>query len=761
MAVVAIIAILAGVGIVAILTYLRSMTKMQYDDYAKEIFIAAQNHLAMAESQGYLGREEGEFGIKETGETTGEDPAPDAEPADDDGIYYFIVNAPSEGIDINSESAADSVLTLMLPHSAIDEAVRAKGCYIIRYQKLTGRVLDVFYWETTGRYAQVELPEYEDLLSKTGPDNKSLLKTYGDEKSVIGWYGDADAAKIAVGKPLNPPLIELINAERLIVKVTNTNVGDGYTNMQLNLEITGNTSGKHAAVRLIGVGGTAGSIGFTGPDANNVYTVVLDDITDTEITDRRFAALLPDMIPGEDITVRAVAFNNQEFTNVAYSAQLSTNSIFGDNTSVSSAGTADIANFRHLENLDPRVSGVNEGTVVVFTTARQSADLIWWEDRTNLGGSGFIDKTQVSNLAKAILYDEAGSTKSMPAGSLLPVEFPDVPSGSSFTYDGGGHSVSKVLVQAASDDAGLFGNLTGGAVKNLKLVDFDVSGGNAGALAGSVSGVTVTNVLAVNSTTSTALNVTGSSNAGGLIGNTAGTVTVTKCAAALIVKATGGDAGGLIGAAGSGVTISACYAAGHTAGGAYSGTAFNVIGSGSAGGLVGSAGGAAITCCYSTCSVSGANAGGLVGSGSGAITSCYAAGLVSGTTTEGAFAGNYTGTPTGCWYFEIINERPDEADGGYTYMTPLSGGTMEGIKALDADAATYNSFVGNANNIMDERAKAAPYDKSLQDYYTRKYQLKTVAQLGDTTVAASDFVTVHYGDWPAPELWVVKPKAGA
>ena len=65
LAVVGIMAILAAVGVVGILSYLRSMAKMEYDDHAKELFIAAQNHLSMAESQGYLGREEGAFGIKE------------------------------------------------------------------------------------------------------------------------------------------------------------------------------------------------------------------------------------------------------------------------------------------------------------------------------------------------------------------------------------------------------------------------------------------------------------------------------------------------------------------------------------------------------------------------------------------------------------------------------------------------------------------------------------------------------------------------
>ncbi len=46
--VVAIIAVLAAIAFIGIITHMRSMTKLEYDKYAKEIFIAAQNHLSMA-----------------------------------------------------------------------------------------------------------------------------------------------------------------------------------------------------------------------------------------------------------------------------------------------------------------------------------------------------------------------------------------------------------------------------------------------------------------------------------------------------------------------------------------------------------------------------------------------------------------------------------------------------------------------------------------------------------------------------------------
>ena len=64
--VVAILVALFGVAFVAVQNHQRSMTQLEYDTIAKEIFIAAQNHLTTAESQGYLGQiaDESGYGIK-------------------------------------------------------------------------------------------------------------------------------------------------------------------------------------------------------------------------------------------------------------------------------------------------------------------------------------------------------------------------------------------------------------------------------------------------------------------------------------------------------------------------------------------------------------------------------------------------------------------------------------------------------------------------------------------------------------------------
>ena len=86
--VVAILAILVGLAFVAVNSYQRSMTKLEYDGYAREIFIAAQNHLSMAKSQGYLGVTD--FGTQD---------------ASDPSVYYFAVNVDG-GTSLSAEGVA-------------------------------------------------------------------------------------------------------------------------------------------------------------------------------------------------------------------------------------------------------------------------------------------------------------------------------------------------------------------------------------------------------------------------------------------------------------------------------------------------------------------------------------------------------------------------------------------------------------------------------------------------------------------------------
>ena len=455
-----------------------------------------------------------------------------------------------------------------------------------------------------------------------------------------------------------------------------------------------------------------------------------------------------------------------------------TNSLFGDGTSVGNAGNAVISNFRHLENLDKVISKQGMSNVltssdVAFASAEQTTDLYWAD--TDSSTDDFVSRiktlhgdTTHGDTTNPSIYSADGPALAQPvtdpsdSTKTVSCYYP-VSNDYDLTYKGLGHMISNVKVNCTGD-AGLFGKPTGKlTVSDLQLVDFNITGtASAGALAGTlnVNSSSVTNVLARNSGKSTDATIIASSGAaGGLVGSTSG-VGISRSAAALVVRGTT-NAGGLIGSAGAGTTISACYSGGHTTNGQYSSTSFNITAAGgNAGGLVGSFSGTSIDHSYSTCSASGTAAGGLVGEdSSGDISSCYSTGLVSGT-TMGAFIGTATeGTSlTGQnYYYNIINNYTDDKDHSIKYRDAVGSGSPSGIApaAFDKDAGSYDSFVGSPTEKPWTFANA--YDSKLILYYQGKFNLNTVAQLGAGDMSGS-FVAKHYGDWPAPEVFVPNTK---
>ena len=746
--VVAIITVLGGVSFIAVQNYQRDMALLERDAIAKEIFIAAQNHLTMADSQGYMGVEmdkpEYETTIKRSEET----------------IKVYVAAYGGTMTD---------PLDVMLPFGAIDETVRAGGRYAIRYQTNPARVLDVFYW-TPGTSRFDGTASYDANMLALGAE--SARNNRKNNKPIIGWYG-GEGVEAGGEYRIVAPKLEVVNAETLYVKITDTN--SDYTDTE--------TAKALARMKLIikGVNSNAMlSVSLNSSDinarleydnVNKVYTYVLDDITKANM---HFADLISEtdspFLPGEDIVVQAVAYSNERLSNIAYSAEYTTNSLFGDLEEVKTTGedgtetvthTAMIGNMRHLENLDPSVSNLDNlkgedstqpKNVLKIAAARQLVDLAAPADP---------DDTDAKDLSWAGFKTATGGTKVFEYKDTAGAEsFHPVTPGYALDYQGQGHSVEGISVNVTGD-AGLFGALSeDSSVSDLALIDFNIVGKNAGALAGSMTGADVTNVVAYNTAaynTAAGLTATvaGTGDVGGLIGTMSGG-SVEKSAAALVVRSTGGNAGGLIGSASDSATVTASYAGGHTNKGAYYNDnktpIYNVTAAESAGGLIGSAGDTAINYSYSTCSAIGATAGGLAGTAAGNIEKCYAAGLVSASTEDGkqgAFAGTYSGTATGCLYYEIVNEALKAVD---------DDAAREGITALDADVTSYNAFVGKPADWQT----AAAYDKAALDklFGTDKYSLQTVSQLGATLKASDDdttdyFVSVHHGDWPAPETLII------
>ena len=716
---VAILVVLLGLSFVAVPRFLRGLAQTERDGIAKEIFIAAQNHLSVAEGAGLLDKRDN--GTPESAE---------------DGIYYFVVGGAGTGF--TAPDDASGVLSLMLPYASVDETVRLGGSYVIRYQKKPAQVLDVFYTVKTGggRFGHTLAPgDYTNLLAVRGSDSasRSARREFAcsDGKAVIGYYGGVEAATLPAGTPLEAPLITVTNAERLTVKVTDPNAASSGASLQLIVE--GVTSGMRQVLPLARTDSTY-DLG------TNTHTVVLDDIT---ASGRHFADLFPDFIPGEDIRVYARVYNNTALAEPKISETVQTNSLFA----AVKDDTAQIANIRHLENLGTNISSLDKNDTagkLNITSAVQTAALSWPDFMTAVKAATGTTSVKV--------YDSGNRTESGGENAFLPV-VPDYP----LSYDGKNRPISAVTVRTAGN-AGLFGTLSGGRLENLTLEDFSVTstGAHAGALVAACNGTTVGNVLVCNTSSAANLEIKGATAVGGLAGSMIGG-SVTHSAASVYVASTGGSAGGLVGAASGHVAVTGSYAGGHTVDGAYvdsvsSGTngRYNVIAATAAGGLVGaSADTLTVTHSYATTSVRGASAGGLVGTVGGEnnrITDCYATGLVKGSAAAGAFAASLANTTlANDRYFEIINGD----------LTALGGGASHAqITAFDDTLASYNSFATVLSN-------ADPYDDTLAVAYKGKYDLRTVDGLYTTATDVTgwpDFILSHVGDWPTPETKVVNKK---
>ena len=767
--VVAILGVLSAVSFVAVQSHQKNLDQLERDTVAKQIFVAAQNHLSMAESENYLGSTD--YGTAYN---------KDATDTNSKGIYYFIVQNGS------GFTANNTLLDQMLPFGSLDETVRARGNYIIYFQPKAAKVLDVFYSDKVLMEAG-----YRETYS--GVANKEDRKT-----EMLGWYGvEADeTATVPTGTRLEQPTIVVENAEKLRVIVTDPNyTAENGKEVSLALIISGLDSdgietGAKKAIKLCGVGSVDSDFIENYPTKDGVYKVVLDDITEspegkTTTNGLHFANIKSDtdtaFIPGQNISVQAVAYNTVWITNIASSDIEITNSLFESNSLEDGLLTAKINNIRHLENLDKSISGL-AGTYIP-AKAVQTSDISWDTFKTNIAETSTDYLTSGDVRVWSLAETLTSTPDSTEKGCFKPVN-----PGYAFSYDGQNYNVSDIKVSYGGD-SGLFGTVVGSesvasSVSNLALVDFDIaaSSGNAGALAGNMSNIAVTNVVAYNTKTASEGKITAAASAGGLIGSATG-CTIDKCAAALIVEGKNGNAGGLIGTTSDG-SVTASFSGGHTKGAAYE--TENISGTTNVGGLIGDADGTEISYCYSTCSSKGGTVGGLVGTASGTIENCYCTGKVEASSSSGkagAFAGEWKTGASGedCLYYEIINEIAIEG-GGFRYLTAIGdNGTDTNITALDANAETYDGFFSS-----DEKG-AVVYDKTLIKYYGEtetkgtgsnttkerkaRFNLPTVAQLQRkvspsnvtvietaTNTTPADYVATHYGDWPAPEIFVINTK---
>lgn len=250
---VSIIIILGALVAVNVIRYQRKLKLTEMDNAAREIYMAAQNHLSDSVSTGDWGEIYDKYGktkaddgsavpSKETktnylGTYIG-DKIKDVDQFADDSssstetsstndkkheFYYLIVNSKND--------LTGNAMAQLLPMGAIDETVR-KGAYIIEYDAIQGQVYDVFYTDgdvkLTYKYTVTALDDkikQNSGSNKNRTDSKNLRERFsvslssGSKKVALGYYGGASLNDDAFQKN-QKVTVEVKNENRLYLIVT-------------------------------------------------------------------------------------------------------------------------------------------------------------------------------------------------------------------------------------------------------------------------------------------------------------------------------------------------------------------------------------------------------------------------------------------------------------------------------------------------------------------------------------------------------------
>lgn len=527
---------LLAVAILVILMGLAMVGAARYRDHLKiaELDNAARDIYMAAENRAVLLQNSGRLGTASATLLSGTE-------SGDLTQLTLTSDGTTKYFRVLSEGTAPDKLDALLPAGVIDPALRERNFRVV-YDEATGHVVEAFYSEGA---IGADLDDYRASRS----DRVS-------NKRMVGWYKSEAADEIGT-RPLPTPGVEVIivNGEELTLTVKYTMPADGLPagGVKRTPGVTLKYGGEEVGLLKLDGAGHIDPLndprrtnsGDITADNSATYTWVLDSLD----TLKQFKYLksgltgLTDL--GGDFTVTAsLTLTADGYIDSAYYATGTDNSLFAKDSTYNPAdGTAQIANLRHLQNLHPGHSNVGIGTV----KAEQLCDIDCTASRDNEGNT--LDANY---------------------------KFIPIVNNKLTSYNGQGKHIYN-LSTITTANAGLFGTVdlnlaidncrvcwkdadTGKLVTDApKAIDYKVSGStNAGGLIGSVSGgnITITNSFA-------ATTVKGTTNAGGLIGSVSGSAAVTIENSYADCYLNGFKAGGLVGS-GNVKNLENCYAAGFS-----------------------------------------------------------------------------------------------------------------------------------------------------------------------------------------------------
>lgn len=583
---------------------------------------------------------------------------------------YYVTSAAKTG----EGSAAAAIL----PEDQVDRQLWDNH-WVIELDPASGSVYAVFYSEKPLTY---DFDSFNPLRFRDGRLSAG---------ATVGYYGGDSVQSEITGKLT--PHMEIINKEQLLLRVTCD------TPMEpLHFYVTV-SDGVHSTSR----------IELTGSEVKTDYltytaTMVLDSLTDGMRFGQQARFKNKNLTPGADLTITVEVTCENRLVDSA-SGTLTANSLFAE---VRGGDTAVVTYARHLQNLDT-ASRLPDS----ITRAVQEQDIQFVNENADDGWDRLYGSRTFTPITNSRLtYCESKATVN---GQVY-------------------HPVIYGLTVNTTGDGGLFAAFSG-TLKNLRLCGADITAsGNAGGLAGRLSGKTeILDCQVYLSPTRDKLSTKTEqdiwlrgSTAGGLAGRCDGTLTIRRSFAATVIQGVR-YAGGLVGN-----TDSAALTVDHSYADCYLYAAAN---NGVAGGLIGA--------CNGTANI--------------ALSNCYAAGFQSAGTTAGLSGGELSGGDSLKACYSACVRLGTDMKLTYSTVKPPAAGTAP----ADIDTVYYlfpsrndlsgTSFVNYAKWSGQNRAEGV---KVLGTAFTAETS-DTVAynlmdNMGLSTYSYPRLTGLpHYGDWQA------------
>lgn len=325
--VIAILVVLVGLGVTGFVALRQNIIIAKYDDLAREIYVAAQNQLTRLEANG----------IDQDTLTTLQGTPIDNAPKDYTGGNWDEVKANFRHADKSSQA-----MTVLLPLGAVADDVRSTGYYVIEYNVQTRTVYGVFY--SAESFAYTDVIEVENFRT-----SRSARKG-----PMVGYYGGS-AVERDPQTHCPTPKLEIINNNELRLNILE--VPTDVTG--ISVKIT-DSEGKYAVVEPVVVDGDT-----------TKKTVLLDSME----KNKHFHQLFDGPKPGSDLTITVTYTKTGS---ISSSASITANSLFAtrEKGQGEEGDTVTLAWARHLQNLEPEVSNLNDDTI---TKARQTEHIQWVE----------------------------------------------------------------------------------------------------------------------------------------------------------------------------------------------------------------------------------------------------------------------------------------------------------------------------------------------------------------------------------------------